>query len=162
MLKERTNKSDKGYNIKLPRNFRDRFSRPYDKFLSAILRYADMLTPAIIVTAGNQMQAGPKDWLVWLNDDDRRDFMRMKQDKMPSATNPQFISALLMIHEDQNPEGDTKHNDARPKLWPQVEKNGLLQPQIVTYRHTSKVAKKKAPLRQSYKINGVELLETET
>jgi hypothetical protein len=117
----------KGYNIKLPRNFRDRFSRPYDKFLNAILSYSDMLTPEIMLTSGNQIYSGPKDWLVWLNDEDRNQFKRIKESKMPKTTHPQFINALLLIYESEF-----------SKPWPGVDNNGVLQSQIVPYRPTSK------------------------
>jgi hypothetical protein len=126
------------------------------------MRYSDNLTPEIIVSAEREMQTGPKDWLVWLNVEDRTEFMRKKQDIMPSSTNPQFINALLKAHEFHNAVLENDYQPiTEPKLWPQIKKNGVLQRQIVTYRNSAKVVKKKAPVRQSYKINGIELLESE-
>jgi hypothetical protein len=147
MVTARSYRRDKGYNIKLPRNFRDRFSRPYDKFLSALLGYSDMLTHEIKLTSKNQVHSGPKDWLVWLNDKDQINFMHMKQLIMPSATNPQFINALLIIHESRNIE----LNAARWKMLPQIECN--LQSQMVKQPH---VISKFPFIHESEHLNNVE------
>lgn len=139
----RNNEDKVYYNIKLPRNFRDRFSRPYSKFLRTILHYSDMLTPEIMVAAANEIKSGPKDWLIWLDDQDKSNFKRIKQNEMPSATNAQFINALLMIHEAQHlvkikDIQESVLNATRQRILPKMEKKCRIESQMVTYGHSSK------------------------
>jgi hypothetical protein len=67
----------KCYNIKLPTQFRKRFSTPFDKFLTAILTYAGGLAPDIIKNCYSYFGC-EKSWLLALNSEDRNEFIKCK------------------------------------------------------------------------------------
>jgi hypothetical protein len=139
----------KNYNLKLPRQFQRRFSKPYDKFVCAILTYADDLTPELIQNSSSNDEKGMKNWLVALNNEDRAEFRKRKLEIMPHATNPQFIDALLLVHERKSV--IRKGNVGKHGI--QSDNNRMLDNSIL------KVTKRRIITScTSYKMNGVELL----
>jgi hypothetical protein len=67
----------KPYNIKLPREFQPRFSKPYDKFLLKILKLSQHFTTQV-VKSSNVSSKGPKEWMIWLTNKDRQEFHQAK------------------------------------------------------------------------------------
>jgi hypothetical protein len=82
--------------LKLPKEYRKRFSKPYDKFIIALLTLADDFTTELIRDCSSNRGKGIKNWMVVLNSEDAAEFRRRKLEIIPDATNPQFVDALLL------------------------------------------------------------------
>jgi hypothetical protein len=133
----------KNYNIKLPKTFRKRFTRPYDKFLSILLRNLTLLTSDQIKESLVQEIASPMDWLVWLNDEDRVLFQSLKNETMPHVTNARFVLALLLVQ-------DQLESNRKLKLQSYLDAKTVDPIATVDHIATGRQA--------SYKINDIELL----
>jgi hypothetical protein len=132
-------KATKTHNIKLPKQFRQRFTKPYDKFLTGLLTHTQSLTAEVINQSLLQQISGVSDWLVWLNAEDRAEFRRLKEGSMPNATNTRFVLALLLTSDGFE---SGKWHDTLPSE--RASGNGI---------YSSNLDKPRA----SYKINGNEL-----
>jgi hypothetical protein len=92
----------KAYHIKLPAQFKERFTKPYDSFLTKLIGHTTAITIENIQTCLKQRH-GPNDWLLWLNLEDRSKFINARIQRMPTASHSQFVEALLQIHESNSP-----------------------------------------------------------
>jgi hypothetical protein len=145
----------KSYNLKLPIEYRSRFVKPYDKFVTGLLTFADDLTEELIQHSSSNNVRGPKDWMVALNSEDRNEFRKRKLEIMPYATNAQFTNALLLVHERKSAIriGVEANNGTHCD-------NNLILDQSIFKVNPTRTQKKKliTTNRKSYKMNGVELL----
>jgi hypothetical protein len=149
-------KKQKSYNVKLPHQFRKRFSKPFDKFVSAILTYAGDLTPDLIRNSASAQFEGAKNWMVALNSEDRTAFIKRKLEIMPYATNAQFVDALLLMHEKNSANRIGRSKGLVDYHGTQID-NTL--DHSVNNGNPSKIQKRNATTnRASYKMNGIELL----
>jgi hypothetical protein len=153
-LSDKPKKQPKSYNIKLPKLFQSRFRKPYDKFLIGLLTNSSLLNTDDFQTAVLSTIPGPLDWFVWLNGEDRDTFRSVKAEYMPHVTNSRYLLALLTINDRLgNPKYPLSTQDSSESLI----RHGTTSPYS---RPTGTIITNSKPsrLRESYKINGIELL----